>query len=160
MWVVVWLQLSLLGHLRPLGVVPALVMVAVILAALWLEATPTLVAAIVGGLLLDMASGADFGLRTGFFMVAALAVIAARQFGLHAESLAPAMAIVVVATLAFNLAVVAGANATGADWVVIAQRIGLEALVNTLLLMAAFTLRAVASDRRRVSAELRRGSWL
>jgi hypothetical protein len=54
----------------------------------------------------------------------------------------------------------AGVASQAIDWTFVAQRIGLEALVNTLILMIAFGVRAAASDRRRVVAELRRGSWL
>jgi cell shape-determining protein MreD len=158
--VVVWMQTALFGQFRPLGVMPDIVLVTVILIALWLEATPTLAMATACGLLLDMASGDSFGLRTGFLVVVSLVVIAARQFGLHSESLLTAGTLVVATTVAFNLIVIASLSGATIDWTVVGSRIGLQIVDNLAVLLIILAVRTLAIDRRhRVASELRRGSW-
>jgi rod shape-determining protein MreD len=140
----IWLQLSLFGHLRPLGVIPDLTLITIIVVALWSDATPSLAAAVGAGFILDLASGSDFGLRTGFFILVTLAVIAAKQFGLHADSVVTAALIALAAT----------------DWVVVGQRIGAEVIVNLGALVLVFAIRVLIGDRRgRVINELSRRSW-
>lgn len=82
----VWLQVAFFGQLRPFGIIPNLVVIVIVLSALLSEATPTVASAVGAGLLLDLASGTDFGLRTAYFVALALAVITARQFGVHGDS--------------------------------------------------------------------------
>src|SRR5258708_3129799 len=91
-----WLQISWFGHVRPFGAIPNLVLIVVILMALWGSATSALATAIGGGLLLDAASGSDFGLRMGFFAVTALTVVAARQFGINVSSAITGIVVVVL----------------------------------------------------------------
>lgn len=159
--IAVWVQFSWFGPLRPFDVVPSLMLIVVLVTALWSSATTALSTAVVGGLLLDISSGADFGLRTGFFTVVALAVIAARQFGLHAESVLTATGILTVATVVFNAAVLGSIGGAPVDWSVVWWRIAAEVMVNNVLLLLAFGMREVTRNRRaRVAAELRRGSWL
>ncbi|HUC20301.1 MAG TPA: hypothetical protein VMR98_02285, partial [Candidatus Polarisedimenticolaceae bacterium] len=87
------LQVSMFGHMRPFGIMPNLMVIAVVLVSLWGTASFSLVTAIGGGLLLDMASGSDFGLRMAFFVVVSLAIIAGRQLGLQADSWISALAL-------------------------------------------------------------------
>jgi len=104
---VVWLQLSTLPALRPFGVVPNLALVAVILLAARLPLTSSLGLAVGVGWLLDLGSGSDYGLRTTFYLLAALAVAMLRQFGSDLENLSLVASIVVTATVLLNLAILA-----------------------------------------------------
>lgn len=159
----VLMQIAWFSHVRPFGIMPNLVLVVVVVTALWSRATTALASAIIAGLLLDLVSGADFGLRTAFFTVATLAVIALRQLGVYAESFLMAVATVVICTVAANLLIVLGVigNTGGIDWPTVLQRIAIEAVLNSGLLAILFGAREVTQDRRaRISAELRRGSWL
>ena len=94
---IVILQVGFIPALRPLGVVPNLVMVAVVLLGLEGTASQAVVAALAGGLVLDLTSGADFGLRTGLFLLAALATGLVHRSGIYL--LGPTAAIVVVAAV-------------------------------------------------------------
>ena len=98
-----WLQVSWFGHMRPLGVMPNLVLILVVLWGLWFSATSTVAAALFGGLLLDMAAGdGTFGLRMAFFVMVALAIIAGRQFGIRSDSLLTALIAVGLGTVVYN----------------------------------------------------------
>lgn len=159
----VWLQLSWFSYVRPLGVMPNLVLAVVVVTALWSRATIAVATAVVAGLLLDLASGSDFGLRTAFFTVVVLAIIAARQFGLRAESFWVAVAITALSTVVSNLLIIGGVvGATaGIDWSAVAGRIAIESALNGVLVAALYGVRELTQDRRsRIAAELRRGSWL
>jgi cell shape-determining protein MreD len=159
--VLVWFQVAFFGLVRAWGVMPNLLLVALVVMALWSEATPTLAAALLAGLLLDLVSGADFGLRTAFFAAICLAIIATRQLGLHAESVITAGVLVVIGTLLFNMAIIASLGAIPIDSGLVLQRIGIETAVNLLLLGVVLGARTLLQDRRsRVTTELRRGSWL
>ena len=127
-----WLQTSWFGHVRPFGVMPNVMLVVVTLFGLWSNASSTLAAAIGGGLLLDLASGSDFGLRTAFFTFLALAIIAGRQYGLHADSFITVVGIVVLGTVVYDVVVLATINAPIVS--VVFGRIGRELLDNVLLL--------------------------
>ncbi|TAK88824.1 hypothetical protein EPO04_01760 [Patescibacteria group bacterium] len=159
----VWLQLSWFSHVRPLGVMPNVVLAVVVVTALWARATTAVASAVLCGLLLDLASGSDFGLRTAFFTVVTLAIISARQFGLYAESFSLAAAVVVISTIVANLFIVLGVvgSTAGIDWAVVVQRTGIEAIFNVIVVGVLFAVRELTRDRRaRITSELRRGSWL
>jgi rod shape-determining protein MreD len=128
-----WLQTTWFGHVRPLGVMPNVMLVVIVLFGLWSNASPTLAAAIGGGLLLDLASGSDFGLRTAFFAVVALAIVAGRQYGLHSESVLAGLAIVALGTVLYNVVVLATIGAPIAP--VVVQRIGAELIDNEVILL-------------------------
>ncbi len=152
-------QLTIFGHMRPLGVMPNLVLVALILCALWSDATPTLTASVTAGLLTDMASGSDFGLRPAFFTLTALVVIAVRQLGLHPESIIPATAMVLGATLLFNGAILATVGQPF-DVGYAGHHVAAESLINVICMAAVYIGRELLVDRRsRVMAELNRRSW-
>lgn len=130
-----WLQAGFLASARPFGVVPNLMLVVILYAGLTATATETLVMALAGGLLLDLASGTDFGLRLGFYLVAALAVLVMRQLGVNLDHLGLIAPAVAVGTVLFNLGVLTGPVISRADigWGVVAARIGIEAALNLLL---------------------------
>jgi rod shape-determining protein MreD len=147
-----WLQVSLFGHLRPLGIIPNCMLLTVIVFGLWSDATPALAAAVGGGLLLDLASGSNFGLNMAFYVVVALAIIAGRQLGLHATSLVTGIAITIIGTLLYNLVILATIKASVSG--VVAGRVGRELVVNLVLLALLYVIRANIGSRSRVTAEL------
>ena len=135
-----WLQVAAFGHLRPLGVMPNVMLVAVILFSLWSDATPALAVAVGGGLLLDLASGSDFGLRMAFYVVVALAIIAGRQLGLHADLMITGAVAVVLGTLLYDGLILATLKAAPNG--LIMGRIGRELIDNLALLTLAYLVRA------------------
>lgn len=159
--VVAGLQLSLFGHLRIFGVEPNLMLILVALTALWANATPALATAVGGGILMDLASGSDFGLRTAFLTAICLAIIAVKQLGAHTESLWAALAAITVGTLVFDLLVVASSGAGHIQAGYVASIIGRELVLNIVITTGVYLLRVLVIDRRQqVSNELQRGSWI
>ncbi len=156
----VLLEVAWFGHIRPFGIIPNLAVIIVALTALWSQATPTLVAAITAGLLLDSASGTDFGLRTAFLAALAVCTIAARQLGLHADSLVAALGIVAIATILFDLAVVTSVHSAAIDWHLVASRIGIELLLNLPITATAWVFGSAWRNRQPVLPDADRGSWL
>ncbi len=102
---VVWLQLAFLPVVGPWGVVPNLALVAVILMATRLPLSSTLMMAVAIGLLLDIGSGSDFGLRTAFYPLLALITASLRQYGSDLDNLSLLSSVVVAATVLFNLVI-------------------------------------------------------
>jgi len=147
-----WLQVAWFGHMRPLGIIPNCVLLVVIMLALLSDASPALAAAIGGGLLLDLASGSDFGLNMAFYVVTALAIIAGRQLGLHATSIVTGVAAAILGTVLYNLVILATIKAPLSG--VVACRIGRELLVNLILLLLLYVIVANLRGRSRVTAEL------
>jgi hypothetical protein len=148
-----WIQVAAFGHVRPLGVVPNVMMIVVALFALWGNATTALVAAVGGGLLLDLAAGGGpFGLRMGFLVVLVLAIVAFRQRGMQSDSVVTGLAVVAIATVVFNIAILAtiphGINA------VVVSRIARELVDNLIITGSIYLLRANLSSNRGTSMEL------
>lgn len=154
----VWAQTGLFGHVRPLGVMPNLLLVTILFFGLYGTATTTLGAAVLGGFLLDLASGTDFGLRTAFFSVVALAVVAARQLGLRPESVVTVVLLTAAGTILFDLAVlsVVKAPVPAGAYLTIAK----EALVNIVLAFIVAGARAVVRGHRAVRAEPDNKVWM
>lgn len=148
------LQVSFFGSLRPLGVVPNLMVITVVFISLWGNASFSVSIAIVGGVLLDMASGSDFGLRTAFFVVTSLGIIAGRQLGLQIDSWLSALALVALATLLYDMASFATLK-TGISPLVI-SRISSNVGITTFLALVAFSARLlIQSQRSAVQKKLR-----
>lgn len=106
--VVLALQVAFLPALRPLGVVPNLALVLIVLAGLFGTASLALGVALVGGVLLDLTSGADFGLRLGLFVLVALTTGFVHRAGLQAGSVALALAMAAVGTVVADVTVLLG----------------------------------------------------
>ena len=68
-------QISLLPTLRPFGVVPDIVLVLVLLLGLRSTVSQALILALVGGIVMDLSSGTDFGMHTGILVLAALSTL-------------------------------------------------------------------------------------
>lgn len=80
------LQVGFLAAWRPFGVTPDLLLAVVIALAFYTTASEALVCAMVVGLAMDLSSGADFGLRLGFYTVAALIVSLLTRAGVALDS--------------------------------------------------------------------------
>jgi len=84
--IVTLLQVGFLAAWRPFGVTPDLLLAVVIALALYTSASEALICAMVAGLALDLSSGADFGLRLGFYTVVALIVSLMNRAGVALDS--------------------------------------------------------------------------
>lgn len=129
------LQVSWFGYVRPLGIMPNLMMIIVILAAMVTSASRALIMALVGGVLLDALSGADPGLRTAFLTLITLVAVAIRQAGFDIDSGTGVLGLVLVGTIAWNAILlielaVAGGGASLPQALSLMAR---EALVNVVL---------------------------
>jgi hypothetical protein len=132
----VLLQVGLLPALRPLGVVPNLMLVLVVLVGLEGTASAALALAVVGGLAVDLASGANFGLWTGVLVVAALTAGLLRRAGVELAGPAVGMVMVAVGTVVMSVVILAGlVNVVGA-WPIgaLAGRITTELVLNLILM--------------------------
>lgn len=128
------LQVYFLGSWRPLGVVPNLLLIVVIYVGLIRTATETLAAALVGGLLLDLTSGADFGLRMSFYALSALLILVAKQAGFDFDNLGLIVLGVAAGTVLFNLAILGSViNNSSISWPLVARLVGVEILINIAL---------------------------
>src|SRR5471030_2509367 len=102
------LQVSLLPALRPFGVVPDLILVVVVLMGLEGTASAALVLAVVAGLILDMASGANFGLWTGLLVLAALAAGLLHRAGVELSGPLVAVVMIVAGTILETVVILMG----------------------------------------------------
>jgi rod shape-determining protein MreD len=123
-----WTQIYFLATWRPAGIVPNLLAVVVILAGLAWRVSETLILALAGGLLLDLASGSDFGLRMAFFSLLALLVAVLARLGMDFENVGILLLLLLGATVIYNLAVIANLVLTGEviAWGAAAGRAALE----------------------------------
>lgn len=80
--VLVIMQVSLVPAMRPLGVVPNVMLPLVIMIGLRATVSQALAVALVGGLAMDLSSGTDFGIHTGILVLAALVTGSVRRAGL------------------------------------------------------------------------------
>jgi rod shape-determining protein MreD len=110
------LQLSWLPALRPLGVVPDLALVLVVLVGLEGTASQALLVAVAGGLLMDLASSAGFGLWTGVLVVVALVTGLLQRAGVELESMMWSLALVAAGTLVANVVILVGIADSVARW--------------------------------------------
>jgi rod shape-determining protein MreD len=99
------LQLSLLPALRMFGVVPNLVLVVVVLIALNVATSEALLTAAVSGLVIDLASGTNFGLWMGALMLVTLVVSFVGRAGIELDGVLVALVLVGISTAVMTLAV-------------------------------------------------------
>lgn len=135
--VVVWLQLALLPAIRPLGIVPNLALVVVVLLATRLELPTSLGVAVAIGWLLDSAGGSDYGLRTSFYLLLALGTALLRQIGSDLENISLQASIVVAGTVLLNLAILVNLALLHANLPlrIIAVKLTSEIICNLILLL-------------------------
>ncbi len=141
-------QIGLMPALRPFGAVPNLMLVFVVLVGLAGTASTALIAALIGGLLLDLTSGADFGLRIGLLVLAALVTGLVHRAGLTLAGPAVVMAVVAAGTVVENAAVLAGLAGSGTGWPLgfIVGKLALEVVLNLglILMMRPLVARLIA----------------
>lgn len=106
--IIYFLQVNFFGVFRPFGVVPNLFLILILFMGLARPASEAIGAAIAGGALLDIASGADFGLRMAAYTVFALVIIVLAQTGTNVENLGLITALIFAATMVYNVAIAAG----------------------------------------------------
>lgn len=131
------LQVTFLAGLRPWGVVPNLLLVVVLVAAVYLETSSAMAMALTGGLLADLASGSDFGLRMGAYGLVVLVAVTIRRGGLDLRRFGILAGATLVASLAFDLLVLIALAVTGGwrvELAVVAQRLTMGAALNGMLL--------------------------
>ena len=128
------LQVGLLPALRPLGVGPNLLLVVVVLVGLEGTASSALTIAVISGLAVDLASGANFGLWTGTLVLAALAAGLIHRAGIELGGPLVAIVMVAVGTVVMALIVLAGLVNVVSYWPVgsIGGRLAIELVLNLL----------------------------
>lgn len=129
------MQVSLLPALRPLGVVPNLMLVMVTLIGLEGTASTALVVAVAGGVVLDLSSGANFGLWIALLVLAALAAGLVHRAGIELVGSAVASVIVAVLTVVETVVIVLGLAGSVSSWPVglLAGRLVAELVLNLVL---------------------------
>ncbi len=133
-----FMQLSFLPALRPFGVVPNIVLVLVVLLGLEATASTALVVAVVSGLVLDVGSGANFGLWTAVLVLAALTGGLAARAGVELVGGLVAAAMVMIGTILMAVVILVGVAGAVTHWPWAALMIGLAAqIVLNLILTAA-----------------------
>lgn len=101
-------QVSLLPALRPFDAVPNLMLVLVILIGLRGTVSEALLLAVIGGVVMDLASGSDFGRDMGVLVLGALSTGLVRRSGLSLTGPLVAVGLVAVMTLAAAAVSLAG----------------------------------------------------
>lgn len=129
------LQTSLLPYLRPFGVIPNLVLIVVILAALTTTASRSIVMAVIGGITLDLVSGAAPGLATFSLVTVALLAILARRYGLEVDSVIGLSVLIIAGTILVDGLQIAWLRLDGGVFSVgaVTWLVAREALVNTII---------------------------
>ena len=146
------LQLSLLPALRPLGAVPNLSLVIIVLAALYVATSEALAAAAVCGLMLDLASGANFGLWTGVLMLGTLVAGMLRRAGVELDRAMVAPVLVLLGTLMMATVIWVGLAARAAHFpgASLAGKLAIELMINlSLTVMLRPLVRLVLAGRGR-----------
>ncbi len=140
--VVLGLQVAWLPALRPLGVVPNVALVLVVLVGLNGTASRALGVALVGGLLLDLTSGTDFGLRIAFLTLVALVTGLVHRAGFDAAGVLVLLALVVLGTIVSTLTILLSVVTFASHWPVgwIALHLAIELALN---IAAMFLLRPI-----------------
>jgi rod shape-determining protein MreD len=131
------LQASLVPAFRPLGVVPNLALVIFVLVSLELATSEALVLGVAAGLVLDIASGANFGLWMGVFMLVALICGLLHRAGIELDRLPVALILVLVATVVMAAVIWIGLATTISRWpgLSFGGRLVIELMINLILTM-------------------------
>ena len=132
----VWIEVSFFGALRPFGVIPNIFLVILLEAAAILpRSSDALAMAVGGGFLLDLFSGVDFGLRTGFYIFLTLLVTLMRRTGADFSRLSMRLTAVMSGTILYNLAVLStlALSRTAIPVRLVSEKIIIEIIENILL---------------------------
>jgi len=132
----VMLQVSLLPALRPLGVVPNVALVIIVLVALNSATSQAVLAAAAGGLVIDMAGGTAFGLWVGAFVLMTLVVGLLVRAGVELDGPLVPLVLVTAGTVVMTLAIWSslvtrsGGLPVSVAW---GGRLALELVINLIL---------------------------
>ena len=107
-------QVSFFGAAHIFGVVPNLLLVAFILLVPVLAPEEVVATGIGIGLLMDLSSGTDFGLRTAIFVMTGLALLLLRSNGIDSERPTMAAVILLGAVVTYNVVGASGLVVVGA----------------------------------------------
>lgn len=132
------LQATFLAGWRPLGIVPGLALIAVIRAAVAGTASQALVAAVVAGLVLDLAAGDRFGFNTTFLVVTVLAVAQLRRGGTVFSGVLELAAVAVASLLRMILAAALMLGQAHLPLAALGGKVVLTALVNLAIAVVAY----------------------
>lgn len=131
------LQSGFLPAWRPLGVVPDLGLVVLVLAASWTRLSTALVLALTLGLGTDLAAGANFGLHTGSYTLTALILSTFARAGFPLDRPDAVLGAIILGTLGSVLVGAAALLAAGGALSVSAAAVmGLKQMLLNLLLAA------------------------
>lgn len=140
------LQVSLMGALRIGGVVPNLVLVLVVCLVIWRTASEALLAAVSGGLIMDISGAGSFGLAVSSLVLICLALVALRQLGVDGHAWPVRLGLVAAATLLWGMIHVAALGfahfGLWASW-----RIMLTEVVVNMLISLLYTERMIGGTR-------------
>lgn len=133
--VAVWLQISFFGAFHIFGVLPNVLLVLMIYAGLICRTSDAVMMGLLGGLLLDLASGNDFGLRMGFFVLTGLLIAVLKQAGTDFENTAMVLAATLAGTVLYDVAALSSLLVKGAviPWGTVVGVMMVEVLVNGAL---------------------------
>jgi len=131
-------QVSLLPALRPFGVVPNVALALVVLLSLEAAASTALVVGVVGGLVLDLSSGANFGLWTGLLVLAALTGGLAARAGVELAGGVVAASMVAAGTILMSLVILVGVagDVTHWPWTKLMLGVIVQVMLNLMLTLA------------------------
>jgi rod shape-determining protein MreD len=135
-------QLGFLAAWRPLGLVPNLLLAAMVGLSLRGAVRPVLFTAVICGLALDLNSGAYFGLWTLTLPAAALAATLLQRTGVVGNDLASGALVVLAATLVAGAAAILGMTYVVRVWPVglLSAKLLGEVLINELLFVSMWSL--------------------
>jgi cell shape-determining protein MreD len=130
-------QVSWLPALRPLGVVPNLALVMVVLVGLEGTASTAVAAAVVCGVALDLTSGANLGLWTGLLVLVAVVTGMLHRAGIETDRLLVPAVMVTVGSMIMPLVILTGLVNVVSHWPwgMLAGRFALELVLNLGLMM-------------------------
>jgi rod shape-determining protein MreD len=131
------LQVSFLPAIRLFGVVPNLALVGIVLVSLYAATSEALTAAALSGLVLDLASGANFGLWTGVMVLIALAVGMMHRAGVELDRLFITLVLVSAGTLVITLVIWTALLPSVGHWpaAYLTGRLATELVINLVLTM-------------------------
>lgn len=130
-------QLAFLPLLRPLGVVPALLLVLIVLVALEATVSTGLLMAVVGGILVDLMSGGYFGLWTGVLVLEVLVAGLIRQAGIDVSRWLIGGVLIAAGSLVMALVIWVGLLNWATHWPLgwMLGVLGLEIVLNWMLMI-------------------------
>ena len=127
------LQVSFMGALRIGGVVPNLALILVVCLVVWGTASEALFAAVLAGLLLDVAGTGTFGLAISSLVVICLGLVALRQLGADGHAWPVRLGMVALATMAWAVIHVAAIGMNNFGSIAVWRIIITEVIVNCLM---------------------------